>query len=111
MGTGVQCVLQRMHNMTAESPSGALHSEREMCYKHMRHSITIINEITIIISQCITSLSASDIYHFQVTSNITIINEITVVISQCITSLSASDIYHSQVTSYTIIFAPADVFI
>ena len=32
MGTGVQCVLQRMHNMTAESASGALHSEREMCY-------------------------------------------------------------------------------
>ena len=29
---GVQCVLQRMHNMTAESASGALHSEREMCY-------------------------------------------------------------------------------
>ena len=33
MGTGVQCVLQRMHNMTAESASGALHSEREMCYR------------------------------------------------------------------------------
>ena len=32
MGTGVQCVLQRMHNMTAETASGALHSEREMCY-------------------------------------------------------------------------------
>ena len=29
MGTGVQCVLQRMHNMTAESASG----EREMCYR------------------------------------------------------------------------------
>ena len=48
MGTGVQCVLQRMHNMTAESASGALHSEREMCYK-LRNDV---NSVTVKFRVC-----------------------------------------------------------
>ena len=55
MGTGVQCVLQRMHNMTAESASGALHSEREMCYSR---TIVVQCELRLLQFCCLAMLAS-----------------------------------------------------